>query len=310
MGEPLTHTTSKAATIGAAGGGAVTTNHHGAAPHRALQHVHDTPWLKPALQATVVSDKRTGRLQMLTQGNLPYVLANCSDYWDGTTLFPLTAARRTTLLQTYQQMRAEDLSCAAIAYDPVSIQEAALFRLLDSAAATSSDVPGAPASPAPVMTTSDVGLGFDDRRVFLLAREGDMRLNAQVDARMNAKHNDHLFSKFQALLSAAGGGAPALPSEANHQRLPSSSSAEAKTVSLAALVEARMMRMLSGQIFVGLVASRVQPKSKMQNTIKDLDRSGIRFVFMSHRRLGGLKCSRTISAFSRINLIYLYSSQL
>ena len=61
-------------------------------------HGHDTPWLKPALLASIVTDQRTGRMQMLSQGNLPFLLANCSEYFDGTTMYPLTQNRRAALL--------------------------------------------------------------------------------------------------------------------------------------------------------------------------------------------------------------------
>lgn len=100
---------------------------------RQLQLTRDTPWLKPALLSSVVTDQRTGRMQMLSQGNLPFLLANCSEYYDGATIWPLTQGRRAALLSTYQQWRAEDLTCTALAYDPVSNQEAALFQLLDAA---------------------------------------------------------------------------------------------------------------------------------------------------------------------------------
>lgn len=243
---------------------------------RQLQLTHDTPWLKPALLSSVVTDERTGRMQMLSQGNLPFLLANCSEYYDGSTIWPLTQSRRAALLSTYQQWRAEDLTCTALAYDPVSNQEAALFQLLDAALKHSPHGPLSEASASepshrrPKLTSEDVGLGFDAKRVFLLAREGDVRLNAQVDARSHAKHNDHVFAQYQALLSGdvhdgSGGAASGVPVDGDVRT----------EASVASLVEARLMRMLSGQIFVGLVASRLQPRRKMQETIKDLDEAGM-----------------------------------
>lgn len=250
-----------------------------------LQFSHDTPWLKPALLSSVVTDQRTGRMQMLSQGNLPFLLANCSEYFDGSTIWPLTQNRRAALLSTYQQWRAEDLNCTAIAYDPVSHQEAALFQLLDAAVKRvarhgSVSVPDEAPDPRG-LSSEDVGLGFDDSRVYLLAREGDVRLNAQVDARVNAKHNDHLFAQYQALLMGSTAKETTQAAHAATSAAPGPSNSD---TSLASLVEARLMRMLSGQIFVGLVASRLQPRRKMQETIKDLDDAGIRFCFMSNRR--------------------------
>jgi hypothetical protein len=117
---------------------------------RITPRVRDSPWVKPALCATVVRDTRTGRLQMLTQGNLPFLLANCSEYWDGTTIWPLTPHRRAALLAMYQQWRSEDLYCTGVAYDPVSYQETALFKLMDE-----SLMPAHPrVPPAPVVAAA------------------------------------------------------------------------------------------------------------------------------------------------------------
>ncbi|RYE99990.1 MAG: hypothetical protein EOO41_00180, partial [Methanobacteriota archaeon] len=102
-------------------------------PNKVLPRSTHFPWVKAAMTATVVRDTRTSRLQMMSQGNLPFVLANCSDYWDGNTIWPLTSHRRRALLAMYQQWRSEDLYCVALAYDPVSNQEASVFRLLDAA---------------------------------------------------------------------------------------------------------------------------------------------------------------------------------
>ena len=41
--------------------------------------------------------------------------------------------------------------------------------------------------------------------------------------------------------------------------------------------------MLSRQIFLGMLASRPQPKEEMVGVIEDLDKAGIRFVYFSPR---------------------------
>ena len=329
---------------------------------RITPRVRDSPWVKPALCATVVRDIRTGRLQMLTQGNLPFLLANCSEYWDGTTIWPLTPHRRAALLAMYQQWRSEDLYCTGVAYDPVSYQETALFKLMDesltpapspaataaapaaergvaaSLVASGSIAPlvappalaGHAAKPAEAAVTAEpgpaersratvgleaaapvqpprpricplsLGLGFDASHVWLLAREGDMRLNAQMDARSRSKRlqaDPQLASYLQPLLPTGkvvspsdgrNAAAPALPAGVQATtpgplNAPVALATAAAPGSLASLVEARLMRMQSGQIFGGLVAARYQPQAKMQSLIKRLDKAGIRFVYMASR---------------------------
>ena len=329
----------------------------------------DAPWIKPALTATVVRDTRTGRLQMLSQGNLPYVLANCAEYWDGSTIWPLTTGRRNALLGMYQQWRSEDLFCVGVAYDPVSVQEAALFAAMDdslrAAAALAVDASGATpvtptGTPVPDATShaadvtahaaavadatatghvstiplpisadssrtppgglhpSAIGLGFDSGHVHLLARAGELRLNAQLDAR------GELLSRrgggLQAWTGAAVSGAVRPAQHAREQQEPVSDGAttadacrplllepqvsqtlarvtsdgtasaptSAETTSstnptATALAEARLLRMQSGQVFAGLIGARYQPAAKVQQLIKDLDAAGVRFVYFASR---------------------------
>ena len=343
----------------------------------------DAPWLKPALTATVVRDTRTNRLQMLSSGNLPFILANSSEYWDGASIWPLNAGRRSAVLAMYQQWRSEDLYCVGMAYDPVSTQEANLFRSLDEAVArqqeqgqgpqqrgavtatattatgggmtattavpaavTASGAPAAPGGtaaaaplssrvsaaaadalpplelpptvpltaasalvgvpppppPPAVPSALQLGLGFDASHVHLLARAGDMRLNAQVDARAVARQRDWVFHDREP--SGGVGGAVATsstvegktstgdaagvtptPTPASSTAVISDAVAAAAAAQLAAstLAEARLLRMQSGQIFAGLVAARYQPQAKMQDLIKDLDKAGVRFLYMASR---------------------------
>jgi hypothetical protein len=274
-------------------------------------------WLKPAMTSTIVRDTRTHRLQMMSQGNLPFLLANSSEYWDGTTIWPLTQQRRSAILAMYQQWKSEDLHCVAVAYDPVSHQEASLFGILSNATSmrrrreaahsmSNNSISSAGANAAAIgsgasgasdtlpLHPAELGLGFDNSHIYLLARAGDLHLNAQVDARAKGTTTQQL--KLLSDQVAAGGDtimdANATSMSVSGNRVGGQNDLSMAGVApdttgtslrLAEIAEARLMRMQSGQIFVGVVAARFQPQPKVQDLIKDLGRSGIRFVYMANR---------------------------
>lgn len=48
----------------------------------------------PHMMATVVREKQSGCLQLMSQGTADVILDSCVEYWDGHDLFPLTPADR------------------------------------------------------------------------------------------------------------------------------------------------------------------------------------------------------------------------
>jgi hypothetical protein len=224
------------------------------------------PWLKPALLASVVKDSRTQKLQALTQGDLKTLLANCSEYWDGASISPLTKTRRSAIMAMYQQWKSEDLYCLGVAYSPVSHQDSQVFRLLDETLAvkdplglphrrerssTSSKI--APVAPhKATLPAVEVGLGYDSTHVYLLAKAEELKITSPLEVKpVSADDPNPLHSarKHHVILDA----------------------------------NTQLLRMQNGQIFAGMVAARYQPKPKTQKLIKRLNDSGIRFVYMATR---------------------------
>lgn len=46
------------------------------------------------MMATVVREKKSGCLQLMSQGTAEVILDSCVEYWDGHDLYPLTPADR------------------------------------------------------------------------------------------------------------------------------------------------------------------------------------------------------------------------
>lgn len=246
-------------------------------------------WLNTAMTSTVVRDKRTNKLQMLSSGPLPFVLDQCDEYWDGNAIWPLGKKRRNNILETWRHWQAEDLHCVAVCYDPVSNQETSLFRQLDEAATTqanaarteaaaalrraiaarrarrqgkarhsksSGSLPTSTANPeiasheqesVPPIVNIDVGLSIDMTSIVLFdaSKVGTGVLHADLSTYSPLRrHSSHTF---------------------------------------AAEAENRLLNMQDKQIFIGMIASRFQPHTKVQSLIKKLNEAGIRFAYSTRR---------------------------
>ncbi|CAM9208539.1 unnamed protein product, partial [Ectocarpus fasciculatus] len=75
--------------------------------------------IQPHLTSVMAQERRSGALQLLSQGNPSIVLGMCRDYWDGSAISNLPAGLRKTILGMHQQWSLEDLDVVAFAYVPV-----------------------------------------------------------------------------------------------------------------------------------------------------------------------------------------------
>jgi hypothetical protein len=247
-------------------------------PVRTIAHA-----LQPAISATVVRDIRRNTLETLTQGNVPYLLSNCDMYWDGKDVLSFSKGRREALLSTFQQWQSEDLVCVGLAFDPVSREEGEVLRLIDAAYVQSSL--SRAHSPELIQNNSmfqpvDIGLGFDAANLFLMAR--DLKLNAQMDARKPSP-SPQAQGSFEISPSAISNITAEPIIDALSPVSPTGGVSESAAKKLAQMCEAKLLRMQSSQIFVGMVAARYLPQPKMQTLIKDLDGAGVRFTYMANR---------------------------
>lgn len=73
----------------------------------------------PHMVGTVLRDKQTGCLQLMSQGTADVILDSCVEYWDGVDLRPLTPTDRKKILDFYQRTSLT-ANCTAFAYRPLS----------------------------------------------------------------------------------------------------------------------------------------------------------------------------------------------
>lgn len=77
--------------------------------------------VRPDSTSVIVQDKRSHAYQLLTVGDPNVVVSLCHEAWQGeiSTILPLTAGDRQTILETSNDWKLADLDVAAFAYSPV-----------------------------------------------------------------------------------------------------------------------------------------------------------------------------------------------
>ncbi|KAF0683095.1 Aste57867_24783 [Aphanomyces stellatus] len=210
--------------------------------------------LKTHLYSTVVLDKRSHGHQLLSRGHPSLAVSQCSEYWDGKSICPLSKEKRREILDMYNQWRVEDLDCVALTYAPVAQKCSALFAGAD-------DFTKLP----PVFLVEDCA--------------GDDKV---------AHHTPLVVSP---ILSSGGGSTDGKGSAAAAVTIaqsPTSSSrlhATSSTGGGPMDEQEELWKIQDDQIFLGMVASGVQPRKGMVGLIEDLTASGIRFVYFSPRNM-------------------------
>ncbi|TYZ67286.1 hypothetical protein PybrP1_007223 [[Pythium] brassicae (nom. inval.)] len=288
-----------------------TTDHHD-------QGQDDTRYrgnLKTHLYSTVVLDKRTHRHQLLSRGHPTIALTQCSEYWDGKSICPLTADKRRAILEMYNQWRVEDLDCVAFSYVPVPHKLNAMFSRTSK---------GSPDAHALSGT-----LGFHQSEmlppVYLVddSTAGDPTVAADTSAGAvpgaasdKLRHPDvsPVASQGSTEDKQFGGGASDIETAKGFAASSSSGVAVAPRRSVSPTARQRvgfggcvsdvassapvnpsetgsserdsmLWRIQEDQIFLGMVAAGVQPKRGIPDFIEDLTACGIRFVYFSPRNM-------------------------
>lgn len=77
--------------------------------------------LTPQLRGSIVRDERGGALQMMSIGDPSLILHYCKEYWDGSSMTPLSASDRNIVLQVYERWKLEDFDVVAFSYSPVPV---------------------------------------------------------------------------------------------------------------------------------------------------------------------------------------------
>ncbi|CAH0518116.1 unnamed protein product [Peronospora belbahrii] len=281
--------------------------------------------LKSHLYSTVILDKRSHRHQLLSRGHPTVVLAHCSEYWDGKSICPLTSEKQRAIFDMYNQWRVEDLDCIAFSYVPVPHKLNNLFTrngsssngnsFLDSPSVgpTRSVQRGATLPPVYLVddsTTSELSSPHSR------ARQNSMPFSSRMSEDQGHGHDGqrHTYSVGQAspLVSpksiddlsidqesiSEAQAAKSMGAVPSGQVTPSSrrrgnlaSSDLELSVGLqpsdtsSVEKESMLWRIQDDQIFLGMVATGVQPKQHTPDFIEDLNACGIRFVYFSPRNM-------------------------
>ncbi|CAI5720805.1 unnamed protein product [Peronospora destructor] len=274
--------------------------------------------LKSHLYSTVILDKRSHRHQLLSRGHPTVTLAHCSEYWDGKSICPLTNEKQRAILDMYNQWRVEDLECIAFSYVPVSHKLNNLFArnssssngdnllnspgagptgatlppvyLVDDSTTSELNSPQSMASrnsvPFSSTMSEDQGHGQDCRR----QKHPIMSLAATPKSIDDVAIDQGIISGVRAAKSA---GAPpseqATPPSRRRGNLTLSdfdlSAGQQPSDTSSVEKESMLWRIQDHQIFLGMVATGVQPKQHTPDFIEDLNACGIRFVYFSPRNM-------------------------
>lgn len=276
-----------------------TTDHHD-------QGQDDTRYrgnLKTHLYSTVVNDKRTHRHQLLSRGHPTIALTQCSEYWDGKSICPLTSDKRRAILDMYNQWRVEDLDCVAFSYVPVPHKLNTMFSraskgspdarvlagglgfhqyemlppvyLVDDNTAGDPTI-AADTSAAGAMSGAAASDKLRQLDVSPVASQGsteDKRVGFSSGAtiappRRSVSPTARPRVGFGGGVSDVASSVPVNPSETGSSER-----------------DSMLWRIQEDQIFLGMVAAGVQPKRGIPDFIEDLTACGIRFVYFSPRNM-------------------------
>jgi hypothetical protein len=237
------------------------------------------PWLGVSVTTTVVRDRRTDGLHALTAGSAQAVIKRCSEHWDGRSIWPLDEARRKELMKVAERWRAEGMTVAALAYDPVSAKERSVFDGLDRAARQEAEHERQEAEAAKTMARHADSKARNIRHAISVGN----RTLVDLEPREAANHHLDIGLSVgpSSVFLLGDGGASSLQQlgMASPVAAPGQDESGAK-------LESYLRSLQQGQILLGLVGARYEPRPRAPVLIEGLKASGIRFAYMSPRKWG------------------------
>ncbi|TMW61091.1 hypothetical protein Poli38472_014552 [Pythium oligandrum] len=270
--------------------------------------------LKTHLYSTIVADQRSNRLQLLARGHPTMTLSQCSEYWDGKSICPLTHDKRRAILDMYNQWRVEDLDCVALSYVPVPPKLSAMFTrsnneqalregellapvyLVEDSAAGDNNL-----QETSVHSGGGGGTSAIDEDSSVTRSRGRSQPNPAFSPLASPRSNDDRRSTGMTGTASSTGQTSGVPvarpiSPVSRHRSGGvggmvSLSDAASSVGMQASEmgsserDALLWQIQDDQIFLGMVATGVQPKRAIPDVIEDLTASGIRFVYFSPRNM-------------------------
>ncbi|CCI46753.1 unnamed protein product [Albugo candida] len=237
--------------------------------------------IKSHIYSTVVLDRRCNRHQLLSRGHPAMAVGRCTELWDGKSICPLTRERRQAILEMYHQWRVEDLDCVALTYAPISQKLNPFFKDY----LTSNDQSDGKYQMLPPVylvedtLAGDIGSGNSlkldtkaDEVVTLPEPLLGSDVKIQLDLRPGSTGKNFCLSTEQRWLINSIG---SIRNPSTESELKPHQGQQGKL----------LWEIQDDQIFLGMIASGVQPKACIPDFVEDLTASGIRFVYFSPRNM-------------------------
>ena len=83
----------------------------------------------PTMASIIMEETVSGRYQLLSEGHVELILANCSDYWNGKEVQPLDDEARQKIMEQFTRWNDKDLQHVAYAFRPLNITENSPYLL-------------------------------------------------------------------------------------------------------------------------------------------------------------------------------------
>ncbi|CAG8716913.1 4333_t:CDS:10, partial [Ambispora leptoticha] len=201
-------------------------------------------WEVPSMNSSIYEELNSGSCQLLSDGNLEIILDNCSDYWNGQGLQPMSEVIENKIYDFYQNAIINDMQCVAYAYRPINVVNGNKIPFLNSTSSDSGDTYIVLPSPQEAELMSD----SEDSEDQDLSLSQLVRLHRLKNGLLEANLHDFSFDQEN-----------------------TTSQDE----------ELFYQDVIQGQIFLAMATLCHQPKPDVCNFIEDLRLAGIRFVYFS-----------------------------
>ncbi|CAG8684540.1 17492_t:CDS:10, partial [Dentiscutata erythropus] len=201
-------------------------------------------WEVPSMLSSIYEELNSGSCQLLSDGNMDMILDNCSDYWNGQSLQPMSEVVENKIYDFYQNAIINDMQCIAYAYRPINVVNGNKIPFLNSKSPDSNDTYIVLSSPP----EAEIILDNEDNEDEDLTRSQLIRLYRLKHGLLEANLHDFSFDQ---------------------ENLTSQDK------------DLFYQEVIQGQIFLAMATLCHQPKPDVCNFIEDLRLAGIRFVYFS-----------------------------
>ena len=204
-----------------------------------------------------------GQLHLMSCGHPVAVLGRCKQFWQGDSgaIWPLKKSDRNAVLEMYERWTREGFDCRTCAYTPCVPEMASQLHSLQK----------------------KVKQYAKKKRMLQRNEQDDAHRSINADKLSLGMDNISFYltmteNEIKAAFSSAVYTSESLVKEKRYGSSRENSNMEPDYTPTEAFDQDYM---LSRQIFLGMLASRPQPKEEMVGVIEDLDKAGIRFVYFS-----------------------------